>query len=119
MNGVPIKLKVDEDDLFDDTLMFYKAVAFDPTRPLHISLLNQPALDTGGIRRQFFTDILDQFASRDPHSMFQGNKHRLRPAVLPETVIITDILECTLKSLYYCCLDLDRCLNIPKNCISA
>lgn len=65
-----MKLKVDEDDLLNDALMFYKAVAFDPSRPLRVSLLNQPALDTGGIRRQFSTDILDEFAFKDPHLMF-------------------------------------------------
>ena len=75
MNSIPIKLKVDEDDLFDDALMLYKAIAFDPMRPLHISLLNQSAFDTGGIRRQFFTDVLDQFVFKDPHSMFQGNSN--------------------------------------------
>jgi len=34
VDGPPIKLTVDEEDLFNDSLLFYKEACFDPTRPL-------------------------------------------------------------------------------------
>ena len=92
MNGIPVKLKVGEDDLFDDALMFYKAVAFDPTRPLRVSLLDQPAIDTGDIRRQFFTNVLDEFAFKDLYSMFQSNIPHLRPHYSPQLLPLFKIL---------------------------
>ena len=39
----------------------------------------QPAVDTGGIRRQFFTDVLHHFAHKDTKAMFVGPQERLRP----------------------------------------
>jgi len=66
----------------------YKAVTFDPSRPLRVSFLNQPALDTGGIRRQFFTDVLDEIAFKDPHSMFMGDKHHLHPTQLLPLLVL-------------------------------
>jgi len=37
VNGPLLKLRVDEDDLLNDALKFYKGVTFDPSRPLRVS----------------------------------------------------------------------------------
>ena len=39
----------------------------------------QPAVDTGGLRRQFFTDVLHHFSHKDMKAMFVGPQERLRP----------------------------------------
>ena len=83
MKRPPIKLRIEEDDIFEDALAFHKAVSFDSTRPLHLSLVNQPAVDTGGIKRQFFHDVFENFAIKDPYSMFAGEKYHLRPHYSP------------------------------------
>ena len=92
VDGPPIKLKVDEEDIFNDALLFYKETRFDPTRPLRVSFLHQPAVDTGGVRRQFFTDVLDKFAFDDPYSMFVGEKLCLRPANSPQLLPLFKLL---------------------------
>ena len=54
------KVKVEEDDLLNDALTYYKDSAFDPKKKLRIVFKNQPAADTGGVLRQFFTQLLKE-----------------------------------------------------------
>ena len=51
------KLKVDEDDLLNDAMSYYKDAEFDPRKRLRVVMNNQPAADTGGVTRQFFTQL--------------------------------------------------------------
>lgn len=53
------KVKV-EDDLLNDALTYYKDSDFDPKKKLRIVFKNQPAADTGGVLRQFFTQLLKE-----------------------------------------------------------
>ena len=46
----------------------------------------------GGVRRQFFTDLLDKFAFEDPYAMFVGVKPCLRPAHSPQLLPIFKLL---------------------------
>ena len=74
--GKRVKITVDEDDIFNDAIVFYKSNDFDP---IVVKMENQPAFDTGGIRRQFFTDVLEQFALNDSLSLFIGEHIALCP----------------------------------------
>ena len=47
------KLTVDQDDIFNDAIAFYKDSAFDPEVPLRITFMNQPAVDGGGLLGHF------------------------------------------------------------------
>ena len=83
MTGPSLKLRIEEDCIFEEALAYYKKQSFDSTRPLRLSLANQPAIDTGGVRQQFFHDIFEQFAFKDPYAMFEGEKYQLRPHFSP------------------------------------
>ena len=52
------KLRVEEEDLFNDALCYYKDPNFDEKKRLRIVYQGQPAVDTGGVTRQFFTKLL-------------------------------------------------------------
>ena len=79
LTGKTAKCPVDEDDLFSDALAFYKREKFDPSRPIWVTMRTQPAVDTGGIRQQFFTDVLQHFTHKNTKAMFVGSQERLRP----------------------------------------
>ena len=83
MTGPPVKLRIEEEDTFEEALAFYKKISFDSTRPLRLSLVNQPAVDTGGVRKHFFQDLFESFVFKDQYSMFEGEKHQLRPHFSP------------------------------------
>ena len=54
-----VRLSVDRSFLFDDAMAFYKGQNFDPKKVLKIRYQNEPAIDTGGVQRQFFTDLFE------------------------------------------------------------
>ena len=77
MHGSRFKLRIDEDDILNDAIAYYKSPSFHPTRPLRIQFIGQPAVDTGGVKREFFTQLKEQFISGEHFSMFEGPANRL------------------------------------------
>lgn len=53
------KLKVDEEDILNDAMAYYKDPKFDPTKQLRVLFRGQPAVDTGGVTRHFFSKLLE------------------------------------------------------------
>ena len=61
ITGPEIKITIDPDDLIADTIAFYKnSTAFDASKRVRVQYKSQPAVDTGGIRREFFNDATKQ-----------------------------------------------------------
>ena len=54
-------------------------------------MADQPGLDTGGIQRNFFTQVLDHFAE-DSLSIFVGDMYHLRPHHSPQVLPLMKIL---------------------------
>ena len=77
MHGSRFKLRIAEDDILNDAIAYYKSPSFDPTRPLRIQFTGQPAVNTGGVKREFFTQLKEQFISGEHFSMFEGPANRL------------------------------------------
>ena len=75
-----IKVRVDEDDSWSDLVSFYKSAG--PSAAGHrvrICLLDQPPLDTGGVRCQIYTQTLKEFAGNKYVRLFECQPNRLRP----------------------------------------
>lgn len=53
MSAEKVKLKIDEKDLLEHAMVYYKAEEFDPTKGLRIVYSGQSAADTEGVVRQF------------------------------------------------------------------
>ena len=66
------KVKVDEDDVLNDALAYYKGCNFDDKTNIRVIYRGQPAADTGGVTRQFFTQLLqkisEEFFQSDTYS---------------------------------------------------
>lgn len=60
---------------------FYKDAKFDRQAPARISIRGQPAVDTGGVRQQFFPVVFSKLADLSSVlCLFEGSPNRLRPA---------------------------------------
>lgn len=73
--------KVETEDILGDTFAYYKDSAFDASVQLRIRYKLQPAVDTGGVSRQFFTDVFNQLligGSGIP-ALFEGPTGRKMP----------------------------------------
>ena len=66
------KLKIDEDDILNDGLSYYKDPNFDPKKRLRVIYRGQPAVDTGGVTRQFFTKLLQVISDM----FFHGSSYK-------------------------------------------
>ena len=87
------KLKVDKEDLVMDFFHFYKSPEFDPVIPVKIQMRGEPAVDTGGVLRQAFTDVFGEISSGNSClRLFRGSNGRLTPIYSSEHVL-TGVFE--------------------------
>lgn len=87
------KLKVDREDIVMDFFQFYKSVHFDPVIPIKVHIKGEPAVDTGGVLRQAFTDVFAELASGSSClRLFRGAHSRLTPVYSTEHVL-TGVFE--------------------------
>ena len=77
VTGTIFKVRVDADDLVSDALAFYKRSDFDPSRPIRVYFNGQPAVDTGGVKRQFFSDLFERLTTSTEFKLFEGPSARL------------------------------------------
>lgn len=80
-----IKVKADPEDIWQDMVAQYKSPRMDMTKQLRVTLHNQPALDTGGVRRQVYTSVYSDFLSNKYTQLFDGPPHRCRPLCTSES----------------------------------
>lgn len=81
ITGPEIKITIDSDDLIADTIAFYKnSTAFDASKRVRVQYKSQPAVDTGGIRREFFNDATKAIATFPAFKLLEGSDHRKLPA---------------------------------------
>lgn len=67
------KRRADEEDLVADAVAFYKRPDFDPKAGVRVVYSGQPASDTGGVSRHFFTDLLHRLSE----SYFSGESRKV------------------------------------------
>lgn len=72
------KVKIDPEDLLSDALQVYKHPNFDPVRPLIVQYKSQPAVDTGGVLREFYTDVFKEFVNNPSVRIFEGPPDKLQ-----------------------------------------
>ena len=82
----------DEDDLLEEAVVHYKHPSFKPLSPVRVSFKGQPAIDTGGVTRQFFSDVLRCFVDQDLFQLFVGHPEHLRLAYSPQVLPLLKIL---------------------------
>ena len=93
MIGEEVKLKVDEEDALVDALAYYKDKQFNENSPLKIKFRNQPAVDTGGVLRQFYTVVFEQMliGTDDMPPLFEGKQGRKVP-IYNAGVIVSNVM---------------------------
>ncbi len=62
----------------EEALGHYKSSDFDPSAKLTIQYRGQTAIETGGVLRQFYTDVFDQMidGGEDVPPLFEGSDHK-------------------------------------------
>ena len=77
------RIRIDSDDT-DDFVMaalgYYKSSNYKPRAEVRVTLKKQAAVDTGGVRRQFFSTVFGAIASSEKLGLFDGQPDHRRPA---------------------------------------
>ncbi|XP_068734773.1 uncharacterized protein [Montipora capricornis] len=88
MQYPPQKVNVDREDLLADALCYYKNPDFDPKKRIRVCSKDQVALDTGGVLRQFYSDVFVALSQNGDHmKLFEGEAKRRLPLFRSEHVV--------------------------------
>lgn len=88
MQHPPQKLNVDKEDLLSDAVCYYKDPDFDPRKRIRVCSKHQVALDTGGVLRQFYSDVFVALSQNGDHlKLFEGEAKRRLPLFRSEHVV--------------------------------
>lgn len=81
MTGDKERLRLKAENALEEALCYYKSGNFDAASKIVITYKGQPAVDTGGILRQFYTDVFAQMVTgmEDIPPLFEGNDRRKLP----------------------------------------
>ena len=80
-----IKVQVNQDDVWEDMVVQYKSPRMDVTKQLQLTVLDQPAIDTGGVRQQVYNTIYSDFLANKYIKLFEGALHCCRPQCAAES----------------------------------
>ena len=81
------KLEVDEDDIIEDAVAYYKSIQFDASCPLRIIFQGQPAIDSGGVLRQFYSNLFEGLVQGKLLLLFEGKEAHKVPSYQPQAVM--------------------------------
>ena len=88
-----VKLKIDREDIVMDFFHHYKSPEFNEVVPIKVQIKGEPAIDTGGVLRQAFTDVFHEIAGGESYlRLFTGHNQRLTPIYNSEH-ILTGVFE--------------------------
>ena len=79
------KVEVDPDVVWQDMVVQYKSPNMDITKQLRLTLLNQPAIDTGGVHCHVYNTVYGDFLSNKYIGLFEGSLHSRRPLCTAES----------------------------------
>ena len=82
-------LHVDQSYVLEEAIAYYKSPEFQPYAKMIIQYKGQSAVDTGGVLRQFFTDVFTQImeGGGDLPPLFEGYSYRKLPVYNAGTVL--------------------------------
>ncbi|CAH3186259.1 unnamed protein product [Porites lobata] len=79
LTGAPRRITVDQCDVLADILPLYKDPEFDPSRPVRVVFKDQPAVDSGGPRKEMYSLVYKTLACSTVYKLFEGQAGRLMP----------------------------------------
>ena len=87
--GMREKIKIDPEDQVMDVFSYYKSPEFDQLIPIGMVVKGQPAIDTGGVFRQVFSEVFLSVVSNEGalKNVFNGEDFRKVPVFTNELVV--------------------------------
>jgi len=110
LTGQCKRVHTDEEDILEDAIAIYKDPKFDASRPIRVTFSKQPAVDTGGPRREFYSIIYTKLAEGSLQ-LFEGPPTRLIPTY-SSRIVFSGVMRCIGKmiahSIAQCAVGISR-----------
>lgn len=90
LDGESFRIMTDKESVLSDAICYYKKPTLDMRRPVYVVYRDMPAVDAGGPKRQFFTEII--LGLKDKHALFEGSNNQLFP-VYSTGIISSNLLK--------------------------
>ena len=89
MRGMREKIKIDPEDQVMDVFSYYKSPEFDPSVPIAMVVKGQPAIYTGGVLRQVFSEVFQLVIDNEGglKNVFTGDDFRKVPVFTNDLVV--------------------------------
>ena len=68
-------------------MAYYKSIQFDASCPLRIIFQGQPAIDSGGVLRQFYSNLFEGLVQGKLLLLFEGKEAHKVPSYQPQAVM--------------------------------
>ena len=105
------RLRVQPSFALEDAFSYLKGNDFDPTHVLVTTFKGQPAIDTGGVLRQFYTDCFQQMiVGCDLPAIFEGCDNRKLP-VHNTGIVLSGLMELAGKLMAHSIIQAGICVN--------
>ena len=83
-----VKLNIDKEDIVTDFFHYYKSPEFNEVVPIKVQIKGEPAIDTGEVLRQAFTNVFHEIAGGESYlRLFTGHNQRLTPIYNSEHIL--------------------------------
>ena len=79
-----VAVTVHTNEMWRDILLHYKSGTVDFEKRLFIKLSDAPAIDEGGVRRQVYSTVYNEFQCNKHETLFTGPSHSLSPVCTPK-----------------------------------
>ena len=86
-----VKVQIDNNESWSDMLAFYKCSSQLSKKHLRVCHSNEPAIDTGRVRRETYTIVFSEFVHNDHIHLFDGPTNHLRPHSSAEVRGVRDL----------------------------
>ena len=86
-DGRSVDLIVNPNNVWNSAIMYYKNSNVSLRSQINVIYQGSPAIDLGGLRRQFYTTLLKHFAENKHVVLFDGSEFNLRPVSYPSATI--------------------------------
>lgn len=79
-SNVPQRITISRSEILSDSIGFFKKRIFDFQSPIRVTFEGEPAVDSGGPKREYFTLLLHALLSpSSPVRLFEGRNNFLLP----------------------------------------
>ena len=87
-----IKVDTDFADVWEDDIAFYKSARLDLSKQIFVRVNDQPTIDVGGVRAQFYSTVYNLFTKNGKITLFDCQHHCHTVSIITTVIISPQLI---------------------------